>query len=47
MVQLRIDFDDDLWEKFKEGIPRKQSIKEYLTELIKRDIEKKEVLNGN
>jgi hypothetical protein len=47
MKNYIIKIDDEIWSKFTQGIPRNTNINDYLIELIKKDIEKKEVLNGN
>ncbi len=46
MAEARLYFDDDLWQRFKNGIPRNMNINTYMIELIKKDIEKKEAIRN-
>lgn len=46
MTQYPLRIDDETWEKFIQGIPRKVDINTYLINLIKKDILKKEEMKN-
>jgi hypothetical protein len=42
MAEMRISLDDELYKKFIEGIPRSMTIRNYVVDLIKKEIDKRE-----
>jgi hypothetical protein len=48
MTKYLLIVEDEIWRKFTKEIPRYTNINDYLIELIKKDIDKKEELKyGN